>query len=95
MTVEVMYSVSLWLWLLDELDKTAVVVLNRLEVVVDTGDELVSLLEDEKPVDELVERNMEVEVLVVDDVGVEEAELEVAEELYVVEELVAGELDDE
>ena len=80
-----MYSVRLWLWLLDDLDKTAVVVLNSLEVEVDTGDELVSVLEDEKPVDELVERNMEVE----------EAELEVAEELYVVEELVAAELDDE
>lgn len=80
-----MYSVRLWLWLLDDLDKTAVVVLNSLEVEVDTGDELVSVLEDEKPVDELVERNMEVE----------EAELEVAEELYVVEELVAGELDGE
>ena len=90
-----MYSVRLWLWLLDDLDKTAVVVLNSLEVEVDTGDELVSVLEDEKPVDELVERNMEVEVLVVDDAGVEEAELEVAEELYVVEELVAAELDDE
>lgn len=80
-----MYSVRLWLWLLDDLDKTAVVVLNSLEVEVDTVDELVSVLEDEKPVDELVERNMEVE----------EAELEVAEELYVVEELVAGELDGE
>ena len=90
-----MDSVRLWLWLLDDLDKTAVVVLNSLEVEVDTGDELVSVLEDEKPVDELVERNMEVEVLVVDDAGVEEAELEVAEELYVVEELVAAELDDE
>jgi hypothetical protein len=89
-----MYSVSLWLWLLDDLDKTAVVVLNSLEVEVGTGDELVSVLEDEKPVDELVERNMEVEVLVVDGAGVEEAELEVGEELYVVEELVAGELDD-
>jgi hypothetical protein len=77
------------------LDKTAVVVLNSLEGEVDTGDELVSVLEGGKPVDELVERNMEVEVLVVDDAGVEEAELEVAEELYVVEELVAGELDDE
>ena len=93
--VEVMYSVSLWEWLLDDLDKTAVVVLNSLEVEVDTGDELVSVLEDEKPVDGLVERNMEVKVLVVDDAGVEDAELEVAEKLYVAEELVAGELDGE
>lgn len=45
--------------------------------------------------DEPVECNIEVELLVVDDAGVVGAELEVAKELYVVEELVAGELDDE